>query len=56
MVKENDIRFIVVDYSNRSSSAYEINEANIRDTYDCVYETGQGEWDISIFDTRIPLT
>lgn len=56
LVKENDIRFIVVDYSNRSSSAYEINEANIRETYECVYETGQGEWDISIFDTRIPLT
>lgn len=56
LVTENNIRFIVVDYSNRSSSVYELNEANIRATYECVYETGDGEWDISIFDTDIPLT
>lgn len=51
LVKENNIRFIVVEYANRISERYSLNEENIRNTYECVYETGSGEWDISIFDT-----
>ncbi|NLL73097.1 MAG: hypothetical protein GX237_06170 [Clostridiales bacterium] len=55
LVKENNIRFIIVDYSNRTSNAYELNEANIRATYECVYETGEDEWKLLIFDTKLPL-
>lgn len=51
LVKENNISFIVIDYGNRNSSSYDLNEDNIRDTYECVYETGKQEWDIAIFDT-----
>lgn len=52
LVEENNIRFIIVDYGNRISSKYELNENNIRATYECIYETGNEIWDISIFDTR----
>lgn len=55
LVKENNIRFIVIDYSNRTSGQYNLNEDNIRNTYDCVYEAGSGDWKISIFDTNILL-
>lgn len=51
LVKENNISFIVIDYGNRNSSSYDLNEDNIRATYECVYETGKQEWDIAIFDT-----
>lgn len=56
LVKDNSIRFIVVDYSNRNNTKYQLNEDNIRASYKCVYETGEEEWDTSIFDTSIPLT
>lgn len=52
LVKENNIRYIIVDYGNRISREYNLNEDNIRATYECVYETGNDTWDISIFDTR----
>lgn len=52
LVMKNKIRYIIVDYGNRVSMDYDLNEENIRATYKCVYETGQGEWDISIFDTK----
>lgn len=52
LVKENNIRYIIIDYGNRISGEYILNEDNIRATYECVYETGTSTWDISIFDTR----
>ncbi len=52
LVEENNISFIVVDYGNRISMDYDLNEDNIRASYECVYETGNGEWKISVFDTR----
>lgn len=55
LVRENNIRFIVVEYANRVSENYELNEDNIRATYECVYETGEGEWKFSIFDTERKL-
>ena len=39
---KNKIRYIIVDYGNRISMDYDLNEENIRATYKCVYETGQG--------------
>lgn len=51
LVRENNISYIIVDYGNRTSMDYNLNEDNIRATYECVYETGSDEWDLSIFDT-----
>lgn len=56
LVRENNISYIIVDHGNRYSTDYKLNEENIRATYECVYETGQEEWDISIFDTNILLS
>jgi hypothetical protein len=55
LVKESNISFIIVDYGNRTSMEYDLNENNIRETYECVYETGHEEWDISVYDTRKKL-
>jgi hypothetical protein len=55
LVKENNISFIVIDFGNRTSKQYYLNEDNIRSTYECVYETGYEDWDISIFDTNKKL-
>ena len=52
LVKENNIRFIIVDHDNRVSSAYLVNEENIQHTYQCVYQKGEGEWKTSIYDTQ----
>jgi hypothetical protein len=51
LVKENKISFIIIDFGNRTSMQYELNEDNIRSTYECVYEIGYEDWRTSIFDT-----
>ena len=51
LVKENNISFIIIDYGNRISMEYALNEDNIRSTYECIYETGYEDWDVSVFDT-----
>jgi hypothetical protein len=55
LVKENKIRFIIVDQSNRESEAYKVNEDNIKAAYKCVYTEGEGEWKLSIYDTGLPI-
>ncbi|NLP35305.1 MAG: hypothetical protein GX359_08965 [Clostridiales bacterium] len=55
LVKENNIRFIIVDQHNRNSEEYQVNEANIQVSYACVYREGEGEWETAIYDTQIPL-
>jgi len=55
LVKENNIRFIIVDYDNRSSEYYTVNEENISRTYECVYTEGEGEYKLSIYDTQKPI-
>lgn len=52
LVKENKIRYIIVDWSNRNSEDYVLNEDNIKATYECVYSEGEGEWMTSIYDTE----
>lgn len=54
LVKENNIRFIIVDNDNRSSEEYFVNEANISGTFECVYTTGEDEMKASIYDTHKP--
>jgi len=56
LVKENNIRFIIVDRDNRISDNYSVEEDNIRSTYSCVKEYGEGEWKTSIYDTRLLLS
>ncbi len=55
LVKQNKIRFIIVDYDNRVSELYTVNEDNIRTAYQCVYSEGEGEWATSVYDTKRPL-
>lgn len=55
LVKENRIRYIIVDNDNRSSEDYRLNEANISSTFECVYTTGEDEWKTSIYDTQKPI-
>ncbi len=55
LVKENQIRFIIVDQDNRNSQDYIVNEENIKATYQCVYYEGEGEYRTSIYDTEKPI-
>jgi hypothetical protein len=55
LVEENSIRYIIVDHDNRNSEEYIVNEANIENTFECVYTIGEGEWKTSIYDTRKPI-
>lgn len=55
LVKENKIRYIIVEYDNRNSENYELNEENIINSYQCVYEEGTGEEKFSIYDTKSPI-
>jgi hypothetical protein len=55
LVKQNNIRFIIVDHENRVSNLYKINEDNIRSTFRCVYSEGTGDWKTSVYDTKLPL-
>lgn len=53
LIKENNIRFIVIDYDNRNSEAYTLNEENIRNTFSRVYTEGTGDYELSIYDTKL---
>ena len=53
MIKKNNIRYIIVDQSARTSQWFELNEDNIKNTYECVYSAGEGEWEFDIYDTSI---
>lgn len=55
LVKENRIRFIILDQDNRESTDYVVNEDNIKATYECVYTQGEGEYQTSIYDTEKPI-
>ncbi|HWT26652.1 MAG TPA: hypothetical protein VN131_01815, partial [Mobilitalea sp.] len=55
LVKQNKIRFIVVDQDNRNSKDYALNEDNIRSTYQSVYEVGEGDYKTTIYDTKLRI-
>ncbi len=50
-VEQEDIRFIIVDRDARTSDLYLVNEENIKNTYQAVFSEGEGEWNITIYDT-----
>lgn len=52
LIRENGIRYIVIDRDNRESTDYTVNEENIQATYECVYEEGEGVNKLSIYDTN----
>ena len=55
LVKENNIRYIVVEYNNRNTSDYAVNEENIQATYHKEYQNGEGEFGFYIYDTTKPI-
>ncbi|MBE5962839.1 MAG: hypothetical protein E7256_15925 [Lachnospiraceae bacterium] len=52
LVEENNIRFIIVDYDNRVSMDYNLDPYTIPATYEAVYESGAGDYQITIYDTK----
>lgn len=55
LVKANNIRYIIVDWDNRNSDYYTVNEENISRSYKCVYTEGEGDYKLSIYDTQKPV-
>ncbi len=55
LCRVNQIRYIIVDRSNRTSELYVINEENINNTYQAVYTEGEGEYKLTIYDTTQPI-
>lgn len=53
LIKENNIRFIIVDYKARNSSEFQLNEKNIETTYQKVFEEGKGQKKVTVYDTRL---
>ena len=52
LIDENNIRFIIVDRDCRYNESYVVNEENIQATYQAVYEQGDGDWKLTIYDTE----
>lgn len=52
LVKENKIRYIIVDNAVRTNDIYEVNEKVISGTYKSVYQEGEGDWLFTIYDTE----
>lgn len=52
LVNENHIRYIIVDFDNRTSEDYEVREDVIASTYEVAYTQDEGEWKFTIYDTQ----
>ena len=52
LVNENRIRYIIVDFDNRTSEDYEVREDVIASTYEAAYTQGEDEWKFTIYDTQ----
>ncbi len=55
LVKKNNISYIIVDRENRITESYNMNEENIKNTYECVYEEAKDEYKFSIYDTSYQI-
>lgn len=55
LVKQENIRYIVVDHDNRCSQDYVLNEFNINRTYEPVFRIDENEWQTTIYDTTKPI-
>ncbi len=53
LIKENNIRYIIVDHDCRTSSEYFVREDVIEAAYETVFEHDTGDWMVRIFDTTM---
>jgi 4-amino-4-deoxy-L-arabinose transferase-like glycosyltransferase len=51
MIKENNIRYIIIDHDCRTSSEYKVREDVIEAAYEAVFEYDTNDWMVRIFDT-----
>lgn len=51
LIAENNIRYIIVDNDARSSNAFRVREDIISAAYQAVYTEGEGDWQLTIYDT-----
>lgn len=51
-VEQENIRYIVVDYANRTSKDYDLREDVIDMAFEKVYQSGSDEWMVSVYDTK----
>ena len=51
LMEREGIRYIMVDNGVRNSENYEVREDVISSLYPVVYEQGEGDWRITIYDT-----
>ncbi len=51
LIRDNNIRYIIVDHDCRTSSEYDVREDIIEATYETVFEHDSGDWMVRIFDT-----
>lgn len=55
LIRENNIRYIIVDNEARTSTLFSVNEDVIDSAYEAVYTEGEGEWKVTVYDTGRPL-
>lgn len=55
LTAENNIRFIIVEYDNRTSSSYYVREDVIASAFKAVYTAGEDEWRTTIYDVKQPI-
>ena len=51
LIKEHNIRYIIIDHDCRTSSEYHVREDVIEAAYETVFEHDSGDWMVRIFDT-----
>lgn len=56
LIKENEIRYIIVDNDARSNNSYEVREDVIAAAYSAVYTEGEGDWKLTVYDTEKPVS
>lgn len=55
LVKENQIRYIIVDNDARTNTSYTVREDVIASAYEAVYTEGEGAWKLTVYDTEKAL-
>lgn len=55
LIKENEIRYIIVDNDARTNTEYYVREDVISAAYEAVYTEGEGDWKLTIYDTTKAL-
>ncbi len=52
LIKENGIRYIIVDHDARTSTLFTVREDVIDAAYEAVYTEGEGDWKVTVYDTE----